>query len=558
MKLLLEHERVVLFGGDSTELDLPENSVDAIVCDPPSSISFMGCAWDDDRGGFDGWTKWLAAVLAPSVRALRPGGYALLWALPRTSHFTARAVELAGLEIRDVHHDLIAAEDVFAELAEALDDRQRALVARAFECIGAPIVYHAFGSGFPKSLDISKAIDAAAGAERPVIGTNPNSRPNMVRVAAAVLSPRVDAPLTAPATFDAARWTGYGSALKPAVEHWILARKPLAGTYADNVLTHGTGALNIDACRIGNETRVNPPAGNKAGQGTSYMMAITGMPADAPPTVATGRWPAHLSLRHAPGCELVGTTTEDVAAYENVAPAERDGNAANDPGRRDGNATNYAMGKQRPGATHQVERDVYRCAAGCPVAELDAQSGVRKDGVAVRRHKGIAAGASTIINSADPTPRPDMGYGGKGGASRFFHTTGPRFLYVAKASRREKDAGLDHLPRRSGGDATDREDGSAGLSSPRAGAGRTGGARNHHCTTKSTALMRWLITLVVPGREALGRPGIVLDPFAGSGTTGVAALELGHDFVGCEQGGDSGEYWPILLGRIAHALKGGG
>lgn len=541
MKLLLEHERAVLFGGDSKYLDLPENSVDAIVCDPPAAISFMGRAWDDDRGGYDGWTKWLAAVLAPSVRALRPGGYALLWALPRTSHWTARAAELAGLEIRDVHHDLLSAEDVFAELAEALDDRQRALVARAFECIGAPIVYHAFGSGFPKSLDISKAIDAAAGAERPVIGMNPNSRPNMVRVAAAVLSPRVDAPLTAAATPEAARWTGYGTSLKPAVEHWILARKPLAGTYADNVLTHGTGALNIDACRIGTEDTRAPSSGTfLGGMNDDAFKPEAGRIAGS----ACGRWPAHLSLGHAPACQLVGTATENVAAYESVGETERDGNA-----------TNYAMGKQRPGATHPVERDVYRCAAGCPVKELDEQSGAK-----VGSHGGNIAEGNIGYKDA---PRATRGSGRRvaksaGGASRFFHTTGPRFLYAAKASRREKDAGLDHLPRKSGGDATDREDGSAGLSSPRAGAGRTGGARNHHPTSKSVALMRWLITLVVPGREALGRPGIVLDPFAGSGTTGVAALELGCDFIGCEQGGDGGEYWPILCGRIAHALKGGG
>lgn len=450
---LLRHERVTIFGGDSAELDLPEDSVDAIVTDPPAAISFMGRAWDDDRGGYDGWTRWLASALAPSVRALRPGGHALLWALPRTSHWTARAAELAGLEIRDVHHDAIAAEEIFAELAGALDDRQRALVARALECIHAPIFYHAFGSGFPKSLDLSKALDAAAGASRSVIGPSArhvSCKPEQRTAGLAGSSTFAEsigmgAFITAPATAGAARWAGYGTALKPAVEHWILARKPLAGTYAANVLRHGVGALNIDACRIG---------------------------------TAAGRWPAHFSLRHAPGCRIVGLAGE-------------------------------------------VARAVYACAPGCPAAELDAQSGCLRSGKHEPHHKRAASGGNGVTHGQMAGVTGE-GYLDVGGASRFF--------YCAKPSRNEKDAGLDHIA-------------------------RTGGAKNHHPTAKGIELMRWLITLVVPGRDQLGRPGVVLDPFAGSGTTGTAALELGHAFIGCELGGDGGEYWPILVGRIRHALR---
>ena len=124
-----------------------------------------------------------------------------------------------------------------------------------------------------------------------------------------------------------------------------------------------------------------------------------------------------------------------------------------------------------------------------------------------------------------------------------------RFFYVAKPSRTERDEGLDHLPASTGGAATGREDGSAGLGNPRAGAGRTGGSRNVHPTVKSVALMRWLCRLITPPG------GVVLDPFAGSGTTGVAALAEGLSFVGCEQGGGEGDpYLPILLGRLQRAL----
>ncbi len=134
--------RCTLLLGDSASVlrDLPDCSVDSIVTDPPAGIGFMGKAWDSDKGGRAQWIAWLAGVMREALRVLRPGGYALVWALPRTSHWTATAVEDAGFEIRDVHH-------------------------------------HIFGSGFPKSLNVAKN-----GADR---------------------------------------WEGYGTALKPAVEHWI-------------------------------------------------------------------------------------------------------------------------------------------------------------------------------------------------------------------------------------------------------------------------------------------------------------------------------------------------
>ncbi|MBK6671680.1 MAG: site-specific DNA-methyltransferase, partial [Actinobacteria bacterium] len=129
---------------------------------------------------------------------------------------------------------------------------------------------------------------------------------------------------------------------------------------------------------------------------------------------------------------------------------------------------------------------------------------------------------------ASAAPRGDTG-----GASRFF--------YVAKASRAEREAGLDHLPIRSGGELTDREDGSDGLKSPRAGAGRGGGRRNHHPTVKPVELMRYLIRLITPPG------GIVLDPFIGSGTTHVAAKLEGFDSVGCDL---SPEYVEIANARV--------
>lgn len=372
----LVHQRAVLFHGDAAELGsvLQPNTVDAIVTDPPAGIGFMGKAWDGDKGGRDAWIAWLARTLAPAFLALKPGGHALVWALPRTSHWTATALEIAGFEIRDR-------------------------------------VSHFFGTGFPKSMNCGD---------------------------------------------------GRGTALKPACEDWWLVRKPLIGTVAANLLAHGTGALNIDVCRIGYEG--DPPADRSLGAPRRNDNPIYGVGNPRiNPQNELGRWPAHV------------TFDEDAAAA------------------------------------------------------LDEQSGALKSGARSAGQRARGAGYADACSSSE------------GGASRFF--------YVAKGSRAEKEAGCEALPAKTAGEATDREDGSAGLGNPRAGAGRTGGARNFHPTVKSIALMRWLVRLITPPG------GVVLDPFAGSGTTGVAALAEGCDFVGCEQGGEAGEYLPITVARLEHALR---
>lgn len=388
-----------LIPGDSAEVlrTLPDAIFDSIVTDPPAGIGFMGKGWDSDKGGRDQWIAWLAGILGEALRVLKPGGHALVWAIPRTSHWTAMALELAGFEIRDV-------------------------------------VTHLFATGFPKSLDISKAIDAHLGYERQVVGTNPNHRAvSGVEYEGVYAGGNTGAAtITAPGSPEAAQWDGWGTALKPAAEHWILARKPLVGTYAENVLTYGVGGLNIDGCRIAS-TR----------------------PKDE------GRWPANVTL------------DEEAAAVldASVPPSTS------------------RKGKPRAGKS------------------------------------GDGWGLTTT----------GAEYSDSGGPSRFF--------YVAKPSRAEKEAGLEHLPPRTAGEATDREDGSAGLNNPRAGAGRTGGARNFHPTVKSLTLMEWLIRLTTP----VG--GTVLDPFAGSGSTLCAAVRAGFNAIGIEQDPD---YFELARSRVGY------
>lgn len=189
-----------LFCGDALQVmrGFHADSVDAIVTDPPAGISFMSKDWDDDKGGRDHWILWLTEVMTEAIRTLKPGGHALIWALPRTSHWTATAIENAGFEIKD-------------------------------------IVNHIFGTGFPKSQNVSKQIDKMKGAEREFVGTTIYGEGHIQKSRKSMgyqgNDPSVDKRFTtAPTTDEAKQWDGWGSALKPAVEFWILAQKPLINT----------------------------------------------------------------------------------------------------------------------------------------------------------------------------------------------------------------------------------------------------------------------------------------------------------------------------------------
>jgi site-specific DNA-methyltransferase (adenine-specific) len=284
----------------------------------------------------------------------------LVWAIPRTSHHTAMGIERAGFEIRDV-------------------------------------VTHLFGSGFPKSLNVNKAINTDA----------------------------------------AARWRGWGTALKPASEHWILARKPLDGTVAANVLEYGTGALNIDGCRIvvNGKRQAIEARGDKSLDGPVYGSGLHGSRCVGGTTL--GRWPSNLTL------------DEEAAAM------------------------------------------------------LDEQSGPKKASFLRNRTDG----ARPFDNAGKPTnyssERIDVPET-PGGASRFF--------YVAKASKADKTA--------------------------------NGTVENTHPTVKNTALMRWLVRLITPPG------GTVLDPFMGSGSTGVACIHEGFSFVGMER---EENFFEIARKRIRYA-----
>lgn len=262
---------MITHGECLTELKtMATDSVDALITDPPAGISFMGKDWDGDKGGRDPWIAWMQGVMAECLRVLKPGAHGLVWALPRTSHWTATALENAGFEIRDV-------------------------------------VNHIFGTGFPKSLNIGKAIDKAAGVAREVTGiatTGPRSsgfeaKDRGGRKPAGERKQAFD--ITAPATPEAKQWDGWGTALKPAHEHWLLIRKPLGEkTVAANVLEHGTGGINVDACRIGTELIESGRSGRTECDSQSYGAGLMNTPKD----FAQGRFPANLILSEESAADL--------------------------------------------------------------------------------------------------------------------------------------------------------------------------------------------------------------------------------------------------------------
>jgi site-specific DNA-methyltransferase (adenine-specific) len=317
------------------------------------------------------------------------------------------------------------------------------------------LIFATGNSGFPKSLDVGKAIDRSAGAEREVIGQGKfaSRRPRADHAAQGLTfaDDQYVRPaghdLTAPATEDAARWDGWGTALKPGQELWWLARKPIRGTVAASVLEHGTGALNIDGCRVG----VDPTTRSRTASDFGLINDDGWQPTPGVNGSAAGRWPPNLVLTHSQCC------TEDA------------------------------------------------CAGDCPVGELDRQSGHTAS--VFRRPTGGAMFGKTVSGSQDGGTIADTltrGHDDAGGASRFY----PVFRYQAKAPAAER-------PR--------LDDGTA------------------HPTVKPLGLMCWLARLITPPG------GTILDLFAGTGVTAEAAIIEGFRCILIEADPASAELIRIRL-----------
>jgi len=293
--------KATLYRGDCLDVlaAMEPESVDAIVCDPPYGLGFMGKRWDALPPGVD-WARLC-------LRVLKPGGHMVAFGGTRTVHRLATAIEDGGFEIRDM-------------------------------------VSWLYWSGFPKSLDVSKAIDREAGAEREVLGSRITGN---ARTDEGWAGGQMFIPTTAPATEAAKKWNGYGTALKPAQEPAVLARKPLAGTVAGNVLEHGTGALNIDGCRFA--------YGDPAWPG----------PADNPGNRNNGANRDHSPTVHLPGIPLEphdqGRWPANIYAHPKASRSEREAGCERLPGRTGAEATDRTAGSAgldnpRAGAGRTADR----------------------------------------------------------------------------------------------------------------------------------------------------------------------------------------------------------
>ena len=283
---------VTLHCADCRDVVPKLSSVDSIICDPPYGLSFMGKHWDHGVPGVVFWEE--------ALQAAKPGAHLLAFGGTRTFHRLTCAIEDAGWEIRDC-------------------------------------VMWVYGSGFPKSHDVSKAIDKAAGAERAIVGEGQSfgrgSMRNRSRVELGYRSTEVNPEggthsITAPATAAARQWQGWGTALKPAWEPIIVARKPLEGTVAENVLEYGTGGINVDACRVahsGEQLNGGPSDGKlKRSEGwnrpwmhsdESAMEMRRRSEASIAKAESLGRWPANVI--HDGSDEVVGLFPDAAGAVSN-------------------------------------------------------------------------------------------------------------------------------------------------------------------------------------------------------------------------------------------------
>lgn len=460
MKLYSENNEFKLYHGsmlDMLEVIEPK-TIDSVVTDPPYELNFMGKGWDNSGIAFQK-TTW-----EKCYQVLKPGGYLLAFGGTRTYHRIACAIEDAGFEIRDT-------------------------------------IMWLYGSGFPKSLNLGKAIESK------VINGSANTQDfrklkgEMVATGDWGMGKLTLEQGYRPANYwedqhlrvdkvdyqstEGKQWDGWGTALKPAYEPIIVARKPCEGSCVDNVINYGVGGINIDECRIGT-TEIKTQGGNK-------FTNLYGNFNECEESTHNGRFPANVIL------------TYDETDQEEVC-------------------------------------------GGMPETSSTEAVGIRRS---TRNAEIVFNNNSCGLNNEKYDPDKVEGFNDSGSAARYF--------YCAKASKRDRDEGLEAFSTQKTGDLQGgRQEGSAGSMmlnadgtlrvNPYAGGGAP--KKNTHPTVKPTDLMQYLVRLVTP------KKGIVLDPFNGSGSTGKAVMYENKDrnaeyrYIGIEL---TDEYLPIAEARIKFA-----
>jgi DNA modification methylase len=504
--------RHALVTGDMRDIipSLPNACIDACVTDPPYGLSDepdiaeVMRHWLDDKqythksSGFMG-KSWDSFVPGPEYwrhvyRVMKPGAYALVFAGTRTSDLMSVALRFAGFEIVDsIHWCRGTGFPKGIDVSKAIDKRGGSSVSwfgpwfrdwRRRRGISSNQVAELFPSATggitgcvrnwelglnlptPDQFNLIRdtynlPFESIEEAEREVVG----ERTTGIGTGGGFTSFIGDSDnrnITASATEAAKKWDGFKSQLKPAHEPVIVCRRPLEGTFAENAMKHGTGAFNVDACRIPGvpePTRYDPHRHSHEG----WRMTATGDECAANAATHNGRYPSNFILTHAADC------TEDA------------------------------------------------CAGGCPVAGMDEQSGDRKGCTSNERF----AGANNILGKQNYQPKT-MWYGDRGGGSRFFFTcrwderTDMPFMYCPKASSSERNIG-----------------------------GKCG-----HPTIKPFALIQYLCRLVCPPG------GVVLDPFLGSGTTVMACLASDFRCIDIEENPEYAEWARNRIAALPALLTG--
>jgi len=485
----------------------PDNSIDSLITDPPAGISFMGKDWDKDKGGRDQWIKWFSEIMSECLRVLKPGAHGFVWAIPRTSHWTATALENAGFEIRD-------------------------------------IVTHLFGSGFPKSHNISKAIEKKLGVEREVIGEkkrhNGKSSGKMKLMSGGAYNTNQNLTSdyvmeTKPASNQAKQWDGYGTALKPSNERWILCKKPekmdmsklqgmdkiilniekswkniLEGLYQKkNMFTISTVKEmiielktlkllileNIHQCTIQEKTKLNGLQLNVKNVEMNLKNLLESI--DDLSIIIVQNNVTKIA-------DILPKLTEKYQREENeikMVPFAND-----------------IILIRKPLSEKSIVDNVLKHSTGA--INIDV-SRVETQGEDKEKHlkewdrlqsKSAEEGRNSMNGGLNTIDLNNYKKDGRFPANLILDEKAgemlgevSRFFYCAKASKKDRGEG------------------------------------NIHPTCKNTKLMQYLIKMVSPPNST------VLDPFMGSGSTGVACKQLGFNFIGIEK---EKEYYDIACKRI--------
>ena len=399
---------------------LSDNSVDAVITDPPYGLSFMGKKWDYDVPTTELWAECL--------RVLKPGGYLLAFAGTRTQHRMAVRIEDAGFEIRDM-------------------------------------IAWVYGSGFPKSYNIGKAVDKLQGNKREFVCENPANRPyNLTK---GETSTGWQSPPRPDKDKGTSEWEGWGTALKPALEPITVARKPLSEkTVAENCLKWGTGGINIDGSRVEAHGETMSRPFNDINEENVWNSNNSGYKKRGNPNNVSdilGRFPANL---------IHDGSDEVVSLFPDTKPSK--------------SALMGSGGEDKGNKIYGHYRDI-----------------------------------QSVIGHND----------NGGSASRFF--------YCAKASKSERNKGCEELPL--------GEPPASARSKPAEGRKNALGnpRTNNHPTVKPIALMEYLVKLV--SREG----ALVLDPFAGSGSTLIACKNLNRKYIGFERESDYVEISNKRLSQVS-------